>query len=89
MLTREVVVSNRAGLHARAAALIVKAANRFRCGVTIRKDDYAVNAKSLMGILTLAAVQGTTLLVLTEGQDEDRAMAELQKLFADKFGEGE
>jgi len=89
VISREVVVSNKAGLHARAAMLLVQTAHRFTSAISIKKDDRTVNAKSIMGILTLAAVQGTTLELITDGSDEEMALTELENLFNRKFDEGE
>jgi phosphocarrier protein HPr len=80
-------IRNRLGLHARAAALVVKTANRFAAEITIEKDGVEVNGKSIMGILMLAASKGTKITVKVEGKDASQAMQTLGKLIEDKFGE--
>lgn len=80
-------IQNRLGLHARAAALLVKTANRFVANVTIGKDGVEVNGKSIMGILMLAASKGSKITVKVEGKDASQAMQTLGKLIEDKFGE--
>jgi phosphocarrier protein HPr len=80
-------IKNRLGLHARAAALLVKTANRFDSEITFEKDGLEVNGKSIMGILMLAASKGTKITVKVEGKDSSQAIHILAKLFEDKFGE--
>jgi phosphocarrier protein HPr len=80
-------IKNKLGLHARAAALLVKTANRFVSEVSLEKDGLAVNGKSIMGILMLAATKGTKITVRVEGKDAQQAMETLGKLFENKFGE--
>ena len=75
------------GLHARAAALLVKTANRFVSEVTIEKDGLEVNGKSIMGILMLAASKGTKITLKVEGKDSVQAIQTLGKLIESKFGE--
>ncbi len=75
------------GLHARAAALLVKTANRFASEVTIEKDGLEVNGKSIMGILMLAASKGTKITLKVEGRDSVQAMQTLGRLIENKFGE--
>ena len=87
MITKTFIISNELGLHARAAAGFVKIANRFRSGVTVKKDSVSVNGKSIMGVLMLAAAKGTEITVETDGEDENEALAELGKLIENKFGE--
>ena len=89
MQTKELLIENKLGLHARAAAQIVKTTNAFTCKIVLSKDGVDVDGKSIMGIMMLAAAKGTTVQVRTDGKDEDRAMEDLQKLFRDKFGEKE
>ena len=88
---KEVTVNiiNKLGLHARAAAKVVHAANEFVADVFIGTEYEVVNAKSILGLLTLAATRGTSVIIRTEGSDEDRAIETLVNLFLDKFGEGE
>jgi phosphocarrier protein len=80
-------VLNAHGLHARSGALLVKAANRFESEILIEKDGNAVNGKSIMGVLMLAAGKGSRLVVTVEGPDAGDAMAELSKLFEAGFYE--
>ncbi len=80
-------IKNKLGLHARAAALLVKTANRFVSEVSLEKDGLAVNGKSIMGILMLAATKGTRITLRVEGKDAQQAMETLGKLFENKFGE--
>jgi phosphocarrier protein len=80
-------IRNRLGLHARAAALLVKTANRFVSEVTIEKDGLEVNGKSIMGILMLAASKGTKITLKVEGKDSVQAIQTLGKLIESKFGE--
>ena len=80
-------VKNRLGLHARPAALFVQTAGRFRCQVKVAKGDIEVNGKSMMGLMMLAAEQGSDLKVTMEGEDAAVALAELEKLFDRNFDE--
>jgi phosphocarrier protein len=80
-------IRNRLGLHARAAALLVKTANRFVSEVTIEKDGLEVNGKSIMGILMLAASKGTKITLKVEGKDSVQAIQTLGKLIDSRFGE--
>ncbi len=89
MMRTQVEISNRLGLHARAAAKVVHAANSFRSEIFIGTDDEEVNAKSILGLLTLAATKGTPLNVRAEGDDEEEALAAIVRLFENRFGEGE
>ena len=88
-LKRTIKVSNKLGLHARASAKLTQAASRFESGVFISRNGRRVNAKSIMGVMMLAAGLGSTIELETEGPDEDAAMSTLEALFHDKFGEGE
>lgn len=80
-------IRNRLGLHARAAALLVKTANRFASEVILEKDGVEVNGKSIMGILMLAASKGSKITLRVEGKDSTQAIQTLGKLIEDKFGE--
>ena len=80
-------IRNRLGLHARAAALLVKTANKFASEVTIEKDGLEVNGKSIMGILMLAASKGTKITLKVEGKDSVLALQTLGRLIENKFGE--
>jgi phosphocarrier protein len=89
MLKREVKVVNKLGLHARASAKLTQTASKFAAAVWIARNGRRVNAKSIMGVMMLAAGIGSTVELETDGADEADAMAAIEKLFADKFGEGE
>jgi phosphocarrier protein HPr len=89
MMRRETTIVNRLGLHARAATRLVNCASTFEAEVWIAKGEKRVNGKSIMGVLTLAAGQGTALAIETDGPDEEAAMDGLLELIADYFGEGE
>ncbi len=86
-LERTFTIVNSLGLHARPAAMVVQAANRFRSEVIFEKDGTQVNAKSIMGVLTLAAAKGSTVLVSCEGADAADAMAAIARIFESGFGE--
>jgi phosphocarrier protein len=81
-------IVNALGLHARAAAQLVKLANRFRCDIYLSKDEQEVNGKSIMGVLMLAATRGSDILVRTEGEDAEPALAAIGELIRNGFGEG-
>lgn len=85
--TRHVEVLNRYGIHARPAALIVKAASRSGAVVTLEKDGVKVNAKSIMGLLTLEGAFGSKIVISATGADADKAVAEIAELFENKFFE--
>jgi len=84
-----ITVVNKLGLHARASAKLTHTAAKFPCGVHLSRNGKRVNAKSIMGVMMLAAGIGSTVEIETDGPDEEAALAALVKLFADKFGEGE
>lgn len=84
---REVKVANRAGLHARPAAEIVKCATRYQSDITLARDDLEVNGKSIMGVMMLAAEFGSTLRVRAKGPDAEQAVGALADLISAKFGE--
>ena len=87
MIEREVEVENRAGLHTRPASLIVRTASEFDAEFFIKKDGYEINGKSIIGVMTLAAEQGSTLTLVFDGEDEEEAAEALVELFEDAFGE--
>ncbi len=87
MVRREYEIKNRLGLHARAAAQLVKTANRFRSDVIIEKEGIEVNGKSIMGLLMLAAPQGSRISVATSGADAEQALLAIGQLIDDGFGE--
>ncbi len=87
MVTETVEIKNRAGLHARPAALIVKKANEFNSEIYIELDDMKVNGKSIMGIITLGANYKSILKISAEGDDEKEAVEAIVKLFENRFEE--
>lgn len=87
MITQEVIVKNRAGLHTRPASMIVRTASQFDADVYIQKDSYEINGKSVIGVMTLAAEQGATLTLIFDGEDEDAAADAVVNLFEEGFGE--
>lgn len=87
MPSDKVTIVNKLGLHARAAAKFVKLASEFQADIHLGRDGHEVNGKSIMGVLMLAAGQGTELDLRVEGNDEVEAMTRLQQLIADRFGE--
>ena len=89
MLSREITISNKLGLHARAAAKLVGLANGYAAEVALEKEGQRVNGKSIMGVMMLAASKGTVLKIQTNGEGEEEAMRALVALIDDKFGEGE
>ncbi|HSN19179.1 MAG TPA: HPr family phosphocarrier protein [Usitatibacter sp.] len=89
MIKRTITVSNKLGLHARASAKLTQAASQYQSAVWIARNGRRVNAKSIMGVMMLAAGLGSTVDVETEGADEEAAMAAVEALFAQKFGEPE
>lgn len=87
MVQQIVTVKNKTGLHARPAALFVQAANKFKSEIFIEKEGKRVNAKSIMGVMSLAVSQGTQITILAEGEDEKEAVKKLVELIESKFGE--
>ncbi len=87
MIEKEIRVVNRLGLHARPAAQLVKTTSRFRSDVFITRDDLTVNAKSIMGVMMLAAELGAVLKFRVDGEDEQEAMEAIESVFQGKFGE--
>jgi len=84
---KELVIQNKLGLHARPAAMFVKIANRFRAEIWVEKDGEQVNGKSIMGLMMLAAGQGSKLQVTAEGDGAEAALLELEQLLKSKFNE--
>jgi phosphocarrier protein HPr len=84
---REVTIVNKLGLHARPAAMFVRVANKHRAEIWVEKDGEQVNGKSIMGLMMLAAGQGTKLMISAEGSDADKAVQELETLIEGKFNE--
>jgi phosphocarrier protein len=89
MIKNSVTISNKLGLHARASAKLTKLAGSFPCEVWISRGERRVNAKSIMGVMMLAAGLGSTVELETQGEREQEAMDALLGLFNDKFGEGQ
>ncbi len=89
MLERKITIKNKLGIHARAAVKFVNIANRFSSSVRIEKDGNVIDGKSILGILTLAAVQGSVITLKVMGRDEDRALKALVELIDNKFHEKE
>jgi len=87
MVQKELTILNRLGLHARPAAQIVQTAAKFQSDVEITKDHVTINAKSIMGVMMLAAEFGSSVCVTAKGTDEVQALAALEKLFNEKFNE--
>ncbi len=87
MIEKKVVLKNRLGLHARAASLLVNVAKKFNSSIYILKDSDAVNAKSILGILTLSASKGSELIIKADGEDEEEAIREIEELIEKKFYE--
>ena len=89
MIEKEITICNRLGLHARAAAKFVRTANSFKSKITLGKNARRIDGKSILGILMLAASQGTDLTLRVEGPDEREACQSLVSLVEDRFGEGQ
>jgi len=89
MKSKELLIENKLGLHARAAAQIVKCASAFAAKITLVKDGLEVDGKSIMGIMMLAAAKGSTIMIHANGEDEGRAVDGMEILFKNKFGEKE
>ena len=89
MQNKPVTITNKLGLHARAAAKLVQVAAKFDCDISIVYNDKKVNGKSIMGVMMLAASIGSTVEIITSGPDEEIAVSELEHLIQDRFGEEE
>ena len=89
MPSAEVEIVNKLGLHARASAKLTQVASSFRCEVWLSRNGRRVNAKSIMGVMMLAAGKGAMVVIEADGDDAEAALAALAKLIADKFDEGE
>jgi phosphocarrier protein HPr len=89
MPSADAIIDNKLGLHARASAKLTELASRFQSEVWLMRNGRRVNAKSIMGVMMLAAAKGATVTIETEGTDAEAALAAVQALIADKFGEGE
>jgi phosphocarrier protein HPr len=89
MKKKELLIQNKLGLHARAAAQIVNSASAYVSRITLAKDGLEVDGKSIMGIMMLAAAKGSTVVLQANGEDEDLAAEGMEKLFMNRFGEKE
>ena len=89
MISRDIEIINKLGLHARASAKLTQLAAKFQCGVWMTRERKRVNAKSIMGVMMLAAGKGSTVTLETEGADEQEAMDALVQLIEARFGESE
>jgi phosphocarrier protein HPr len=89
MKQKELLIENKLGLHARAAAQIVKSASVYSSKIMLIKDGLEVDGKSIMGIMMLAAAKGSSVVLQVHGVDEEKAVVVLERLFKDKFGEKE
>ena len=87
MITREVTINNQVGLHARPATFFIQKANEFKSVIWVEKDDRRVNAKSLLGVLSLGIVKGTTISIIADGPDEEQAVETLADLIDREFAE--
>ncbi|MCP3670246.1 MAG: HPr family phosphocarrier protein [Gammaproteobacteria bacterium] len=87
MIQKQIDIINKLGLHARAAAKFVTCASHYESHIHLNHDSHKVNGKSIMGVMMLAAAQGTTLTLIADGADEKQAIAALEELVNDRFGE--
>ena len=87
MISKEVGISNQVGLHARPATCFIQKANEYKASIWVEKDDRRVNAKSLLGVLSLGIVKGTAITIIADGSDEEEAVAALSALIASDFAE--
>jgi phosphocarrier protein HPr len=88
-MQQDALIINKLGLHARASAKLTQLASSFKCEVMLSRNNRRVNAKSIMGVMMLAAAKGSTVTIETTGDDEEAAMAAILALINDYFGEGE
>lgn len=87
MFSKEVLVSNQVGLHARPATFFIQKANEFKSGIWVEKDERRVNAKSLLGVLSLGITRGVNIIILADGPDEEQAVNALVDLISSNFAE--
>ncbi|MBQ9980100.1 MAG: HPr family phosphocarrier protein [Oscillospiraceae bacterium] len=87
MVIKETTVNNQVGLHARPATFFIQKANEFKCSIWMEKDERRVNAKSLLGVLSLGIIKGTAVTIIAEGPDEQEAVDELAALINSNFSE--
>ena len=87
MIAKEVIINNQVGLHARPATFFIQKANEYKCSIWVEKDERRVNAKSLLGVLSLGIVKGTTISIIADGSDEEEAVTALSALIESDFAE--
>ena len=87
MYTQEITVNNEVGLHARPATFFIQKANEFKSGIWVEKDDRRVNAKSLLGVLSMGIMDGSTISLIADGEDETEALEALAKLVSSESAE--
>ena len=87
MVSKEVVINNQVGLHARPATFFIQKANEYKCSIWVEKDERRVNAKSLLGVLSLGIVKGTSVNIIADGSDEEEAISTLTALVDSDFSE--
>ncbi len=87
MIAKEVVINNQVGLHARPATFFIQKANEFKSSIWVEKDDRRVNAKSLLGVLSLGIIKGTAVTIIADGADEEAAISTLAELIDSDFSE--
>ncbi len=87
MISKDITIQNQVGLHARPATFFIQKANEFKSLITIAKDERKVNAKSLLGVLSLGIVKGTTVTIAADGPDEQEAITELESLVMSNFAD--
>lgn len=87
MLSRTITIINKLGLHARAASKFVKTSSSFACEINVKKDQKEINGKSIMGVMILAAAEGTEIKIIANGDDEAQALDALEQLVLNRFGE--
>ena len=85
MVSKEVVINNQVGLHARPATFFIQKANEYKCSIWVEKEERRVNAKTLLGVLSLGIVKGTTVNIIADGSDEEEAIATLVELVNSDF----
>ena len=87
MVSKEIIVQTQVGLHARPATFFIQKANEFNCSIWISKDERKVNAKSLLGVLSVGSTRGTSVMLTADGSDEEKALEALESLVASNFAE--
>jgi phosphocarrier protein len=87
LVEREIQVTNKLGLHARPAAMLVQTASKFKSEIRLKKEDIEANAKSILSVMMLAAEVGSRVIIKADGEDEEQAIETLARIFEEKFGE--